>query len=105
MQLVQTTNLKKSQQRVDYTCVFFVFLTFILLIITNLLYKLTLGYHIQSLPEYNGVSIQPGTVVYMTACVDLNEIYIRKLEDYNDEYHNFVEKVNEFCLSSKELNY
>lgn len=43
----------------------------------------------------------PGSVVYMTGFVDLNEIYIRKLEDYNDEYHTFLDKVNEFCQSGK----
>lgn len=53
--------------------------------------------------ELNGASLQPGSVVYMTAFVDLNELYIRKVEDYNDEYHNFLDKVNKFCLSGRGL--
>lgn len=46
-------------------------------------------------------SLHPGTIVYMTAFINVNEIYIRKLEDYNDKYHDFLEKVNAFCLSGK----
>lgn len=37
----------------------------------------------------------------MTAFVDLNEMYIKKLEDYNDNYHNFLDKVAEYCSSGK----
>lgn len=45
--------------------------------------------------------MHPGDIVYMTAFVDLKEIYIRKVEDYNDEFDNFLEKVNEFYSSGK----
>lgn len=41
----------------------------------------------------------PGNLVYMTGFVDFDEVYIRKLEDYNDNYHTFLDKVNAFCLS------
>lgn len=51
--------------------------------------------------EFNGTFLQPGSVVYMTAFVNLNEMYIRKIEDNNDEFNNFLDKVNEFCLSGK----
>jgi hypothetical protein len=37
----------------------------------------------------------------MTAFVDLNEMYIRKLEDYNDDYHNFLDEVDKYCLLGK----
>lgn len=37
----------------------------------------------------------------MTAFVDLNEIYVRKIEDCNDEYHQLLDEVNNFCLSGK----
>lgn len=65
------------------------------------IYILLLDSQFQSLTVCNGMSIQPGSVVYMTAFVDLNEMYVRKLEDYNEEYHNLLDKVNEFCLSGK----
>jgi len=54
---------------------------------------------IQFLSKNNDISVQPGSVVYMTAFVGLNEMYVRKLEDYNDEYHQFLDKVHDFCLS------
>lgn len=40
----------------------------------------------------------------MTSFDSLEELYIRKLEDYNDEFHVFLDKVNEFCLSGKYTN-
>lgn len=45
--------------------------------------------------------MKPGSIVYLTAFIDLNEMYIRKLEDYDDEFHNLLEKVNEFCSTGK----
>lgn len=50
--------------------------------------------------EHVEISLLPGSVVYITSFVDLNEIYIRKIEDYNHEYEIFLEKINSFCLSS-----
>lgn len=35
----------------------------------------------------------------MTGFMDLNEIYIRKLEDHNDEFEALLETVNTFCQS------
>jgi len=45
--------------------------------------------------------VKPGSVVYLTAFINMNEMYIRKLEDYDDEFHNLLEKVNEFCSTGK----
>lgn len=45
--------------------------------------------------------MKPGSVVYLTAFVNMDEMYIRKIEDYNDEFQNILDKVNEFCLSGK----
>lgn len=44
-------------------------------------------------------SLVPGSVVYMTGFIDLNEIYIRKIGDHNDEFEAFLEMVNSFCQS------
>lgn len=49
--------------------------------------------------EYDEIPLPPGSAVYMTSFVDLNEIYIRKIEDHNDEFENFLDKINSFCLS------
>lgn len=35
----------------------------------------------------------------MTGFIDLNEIYIRKVEDHNDEFEAMLEMVNSFCQS------
>lgn len=64
------------------------------------LYYINLDSNIQSLQECN-VSLQPGDVVYMTAFVDLNEMYVRKLENHNDEFDKFLDMVNEFCSSGE----
>lgn len=45
--------------------------------------------------------MKPGSVVYLTAFVSMDEMYIRKWEDYNDEFHNLLDKINEFCSSGK----
>ncbi|XP_060870995.1 uncharacterized protein LOC132945306 isoform X4 [Metopolophium dirhodum] len=58
----------------------------------------------QSLVECNVTTLKPGSIVYLTAFVNMDEMYIRKLEDYNDEFHNLLDKVNEFCLSAKPIN-
>uniref|UniRef100_A0A2H8TG30 Tudor domain-containing protein 1 n=1 Tax=Melanaphis sacchari TaxID=742174 RepID=A0A2H8TG30_9HEMI len=48
--------------------------------------------------------LQPGSIVYLTAFISMDEMYIRKLDDYDDEFHNLLEKVNEFCLSAKPID-
>ncbi|XP_026816248.1 uncharacterized protein LOC113555865 isoform X3 [Rhopalosiphum maidis] len=58
----------------------------------------------QSLLEYVVPVLKPGTMVYLTAFNNMDEMYIRKLEDYDDEFHNLLEKVNEFCSSAKPIN-
>lgn len=55
----------------------------------------------QSLLECIVPTVKPGSVVYLTAFINMNEMYIRKLEDYDDEFHNLLEKVNEFCSAGK----
>lgn len=47
--------------------------------------------------------LQPGTLVYMTAFVNVNAIYIRKLDDHNDGFDEFLDKVNQYCLAGKYL--
>lgn len=49
--------------------------------------------------EFSENSMLPGSIVYMTGFVDLNEMYVRKLEDHNDEFDQFLDTVNGFCLS------
>lgn len=53
------------------------------------------------MPENIGSALLPRSVVYMTGFSSLNEIYIRKLEDYNDEFDTLLNMVNAFCLSGK----
>lgn len=53
------------------------------------------------MPEHIGNALLPRSIVYMTSFASLNEIYIRKLEDYNDEFETFLNMVNAFCLSGK----
>ncbi|XP_050056969.1 uncharacterized protein LOC114132611 isoform X5 [Aphis gossypii] len=57
----------------------------------------------QSLLECIVPTVKPGSVVYLTAFINMNEMYIRKLEDYDDEFHNLLEKVNEFCSAAKPI--
>ncbi|KAL4112570.1 hypothetical protein QTP88_016325 [Uroleucon formosanum] len=58
----------------------------------------------QSLVDCNVTTLKPGSEVYLTAFVNMDKMYIRKLEDYNDEFLNLLDKVNEFCLSAKPIN-
>lgn len=53
------------------------------------------------MPEGIGSALLPGSVVYITGFGSLNEIYIRKLEDYNDDLQTFLNMVKAFCLSGK----
>lgn len=53
------------------------------------------------MPEHIKSALLPRSIVYMTGFSSLNEIYIRKLEDYNDEFDTFLNMVNAFCLSGK----
>lgn len=50
-------------------------------------------------------SLMPGSAVYMTGFVDLTEIYVRKLEDHNDEFETLLEMVNTFCQSGIHILY
>ncbi|XP_022162071.1 uncharacterized protein LOC111027893 isoform X3 [Myzus persicae] len=54
--------------------------------------------------ECNVITLKPGSVVYLTAFVSMDEMYIRKWEDYNDEFHNLLDKINEFCSSAEPIN-
>lgn len=71
----------------------------LLLVTCHIMLWFILDLEVQPLLKNNDISVHPGSVVYMTAFVGLNEMYVRKLEDYNDEYHQFLDKVNDFCLS------
>jgi len=51
--------------------------------------------------EHIESSLKPGSAVYMTGFVSLDEIYIRKLEDHNDTFDDFLDMVNKFCSSGK----
>lgn len=44
-----------------------------------------------------------GGLVFMTGFVSLNEIYIRRSEDYNEEFDKFIDTVNSLCSSGKLL--
>lgn len=51
--------------------------------------------------EHPKNTLLPGSVVYMSGFVSINEMYVRKVEDHNDEFDEFLDMVNEFCLSGK----
>lgn len=53
------------------------------------------------MPEQIEYSLPSGSLVYMTGVVDLKEIYIRKLEDHDDNHEHFLDMINEFCASGK----
>lgn len=53
------------------------------------------------MPEQLECFLPSGSIVYMTGVVDLKEIYIRKLEDHDDDHEQFLDMVNEFCSSGK----
>lgn len=53
------------------------------------------------MPEQIEYLLPSGSIVYMTGVVDLKEIYIRKLEDHDDDHEQFLDMVNEFCASGK----
>jgi len=53
------------------------------------------------MPEQIEYLLPSGSIVYMTGVVDLKEIYIRKLEDHDDDHEHFLDMVNEFCASGK----
>jgi len=57
------------------------------------------------MPEQLECFLSSGSIVYMTGVVDLKEIYIRRLEDHDDDHENFLDMVNEFCLSGKQNLY
>lgn len=45
--------------------------------------------------------LQPGDGVYITAFYDLNEIYIRKLDDHTSELDEFLDEVHKYCSLGK----
>lgn len=49
--------------------------------------------------EYKENAILPGSIVYMTGFVGLNEIYVRRVEDYNEKFEQLLNIVNEHCSS------
>lgn len=49
-------------------------------------------------------SLQPGTTVYMTAFIDFDEIYIRKIDDYDDQFEEFIYQVNVHCLTGNYMH-
>lgn len=71
----------------------------ILILIINVI--IILDSPIESSLTCHSSSLEPGNMVYMTAFVNLNEMYIRKLEDYNDDFNNFLDKVDQYCSSGK----
>lgn len=36
-------------------------------------------------------------MVYITAYVDIYNIFVRKVDDNNDEFQKLIEKVNTYC--------
>jgi len=55
--------------------------------------------------EHVESSLLPGSAVYITGFVSLDEIYIRKLEDHNDDFDNLLEMVNKFCSSGTNIKF
>lgn len=41
--------------------------------------------------------LKNGDLVYITTFIDVHHIFVRKVEDENDEFYNFIEKVNSYC--------
>ncbi|XP_050543343.1 uncharacterized protein LOC126906674 isoform X2 [Daktulosphaira vitifoliae] len=41
--------------------------------------------------------LKSGDIVYMTAFIDLNNIFVRKVEDHNDEFVKLIERVHTYC--------
>lgn len=53
---------------------------------------------VKNLPAYNEINpFKNGDNVYITAYVDPHCIYIRKIDDNNDEFQKLIERVNSFC--------
>lgn len=46
--------------------------------------------------------LKNGDIVYITAYVDLFNMFVRKIDDNNAEFQELIEKVNTFCSSSSE---
>lgn len=46
-------------------------------------------------------SLLPGCTVYMTGFCCLEEMFVRKLEDHNNEFEHFLDQVKDFCSSGK----
>lgn len=41
--------------------------------------------------------LKDGDLVYITAYIDLHNIFVRKISDNNDEFQKLIERVNTFC--------
>lgn len=47
----------------------------------------------------NVPKLKNGDSVYITTFLDVHHIYVRKVEDENDKFSNFIENVNLHCSS------
>jgi len=45
--------------------------------------------------------LKSGDIVFITAYIDLYNIFVRKLEDNNAEFQNLIESVNAYCISGQ----
>lgn len=51
---------------------------------------------------YDGTNIlKNGDIVYITAYVDLYNIFVRKIDDNNSEFQELIKKVNDYCISGE----
>jgi len=42
--------------------------------------------------------LKNGDIVFITAYIDLHNIFVRKLEDNNVEFENLIKSVNDCCI-------
>lgn len=47
--------------------------------------------------------LKNGDIVFITAYIDVYNIFVRKLEDNNVEFQNLIESVNTYCISGQYL--
>jgi len=43
--------------------------------------------------------LKKGDSVYITTFINVHNCFVRKVEDDNDEFTNFIENVNLYCLA------
>lgn len=41
--------------------------------------------------------LKNGDLVFITTFVDVHHIFVRKVEDENEEFSNFINNVNSYC--------